>query len=94
MQSGRVVRGGSWNNTTTNCRVAYRNRNKPDNRNNNIGFRPSQYAFKRLLQTPLGQNLLGRPLGRARKEEASSVISRVFRHGAGMPNIQPVWQGW
>ncbi|MBC8331528.1 MAG: SUMF1/EgtB/PvdO family nonheme iron enzyme [Anaerolineae bacterium] len=35
----RVVRGGSWINTNRNARCAYRNRNNPDNRNNNIGFR-------------------------------------------------------
>lgn len=32
-------RGGSWNNSGTNCRSAYRNYNTPDNRNNNIGLR-------------------------------------------------------
>ncbi|MBL7792874.1 MAG: SUMF1/EgtB/PvdO family nonheme iron enzyme [Saprospiraceae bacterium] len=37
--TNRVVRGGSWNNNPENCRVANRNRNNPDNRNNNIGFR-------------------------------------------------------
>ncbi|MFH0909550.1 MAG: SUMF1/EgtB/PvdO family nonheme iron enzyme [bacterium] len=35
----RVLRGGSWNNDATNCRVANRNRNDPTNSNNNIGFR-------------------------------------------------------
>lgn len=35
----RVVRGGSWNNDYHNARAAYRNRNNPDNRNNNVGFR-------------------------------------------------------
>jgi hypothetical protein len=35
----RVVRGGSWNNNQDNARAAYRNRNNPNNRNNNIGFR-------------------------------------------------------
>ncbi|MCB0594791.1 MAG: SUMF1/EgtB/PvdO family nonheme iron enzyme [Phaeodactylibacter sp.] len=35
----RVVRGGSWNENARNCRIAFRNRNEPDNRNNNIGFR-------------------------------------------------------
>jgi hypothetical protein len=35
----KVVRGGSWNNHRDNARCAYRNRNQPDNRNNNIGFR-------------------------------------------------------
>ena len=34
-----MLRGGSWNNNARNCRSAYRNRNEPDNRNNNIGFR-------------------------------------------------------
>ena len=37
--SNRVIRGGSWNNNAENCRVANRNNNNPDNRNNNIGFR-------------------------------------------------------
>jgi hypothetical protein len=31
--------GGSWNNHPRNCRSAYRNRNHPDNRDNNRGFR-------------------------------------------------------
>ena len=35
----RVVRGGSWNNNGRNVRSANRNRNTPDNRNNNLGFR-------------------------------------------------------
>jgi formylglycine-generating enzyme required for sulfatase activity len=39
MGSNRVNRGGSWNNSATNCRVANRNNNNPTNSNNNIGFR-------------------------------------------------------
>jgi len=35
----RVLRGGSFNNNQDNARCADRNRNNPDNRNNNIGFR-------------------------------------------------------
>jgi formylglycine-generating enzyme required for sulfatase activity len=35
----RVLRGGSWNNNPHNVRAASRNRNAPDNRNNNNGFR-------------------------------------------------------
>jgi hypothetical protein len=34
-----VIRGGNWNNNWNNLRVANRNNNNPDNRNNNIGFR-------------------------------------------------------
>ncbi|MBU3917118.1 SUMF1/EgtB/PvdO family nonheme iron enzyme [bacterium] len=37
--SNRVKRGGSWNNNPRNLRCANRNRNKPGNRNNNLGFR-------------------------------------------------------
>ena len=39
--SNRVLRGGSWNDNARNCRVANRNNNSPDNRNNNTGFRLS-----------------------------------------------------
>jgi Sulfatase-modifying factor enzyme 1 len=38
----RVIRGGSWNNKPRNVRSANRNRNEPDNRNNNLGFRLAQ----------------------------------------------------
>ncbi|HUW94686.1 MAG TPA: hypothetical protein VMW58_02775 [Anaerolineae bacterium] len=34
-----MLRGGAFNNNQRNVRCAYRNRNNPDNRNNNIGFR-------------------------------------------------------
>jgi hypothetical protein len=37
--SNRVLRGGSWNNNASNCRVANRNNNNPSNSNNNNGFR-------------------------------------------------------
>jgi len=38
-RANRVLRGGSWNNTSTNVRAANRNNNTPSNRNNNNGFR-------------------------------------------------------
>jgi formylglycine-generating enzyme required for sulfatase activity len=37
------LRGGSWNNKPDRLRSANRNRNNPDNRNNNIGFRLAHY---------------------------------------------------
>jgi len=42
---GRVLRGGSWNNNQNNARVAGRNRNNPNNSNNNIGFRLVSTTF-------------------------------------------------
>lgn len=39
LRDARALRGGSWNNNTDNLPCAIRNRNNPDNRNNNIGFR-------------------------------------------------------
>ncbi len=37
--SSRVNRGGSWNYSASNCRVAYRNGNSPGYRTYNLGFR-------------------------------------------------------
>jgi retron-type reverse transcriptase len=41
----RVVRGSSWNNNPENLRSANRNRNTPNNRNNNLGFRVGRTLF-------------------------------------------------
>ena len=41
----RVLRGGAFNNNRNNVRCSYRNRNDPNNRNNNIGFRVSLSTF-------------------------------------------------
>jgi len=45
--TNRVLRGGSWNNTSANCRVANRNNNDPTNRNSNNGFRVVLSQLKR-----------------------------------------------
>ena len=37
--SNRVNRGGSWNNSARNARVANRNNDDPGNRNDNLGLR-------------------------------------------------------
>lgn len=51
--SNRVLRGGSWNNTAANCRIANRNNNTPDNRNDNNGFRVALSQHKRRAGSPL-----------------------------------------
>ncbi len=38
-QSGRVRRGGSWNNSPRHCRSAYRHYSSPDSAYDNVGFR-------------------------------------------------------
>ncbi len=43
----RVLRGGSFNNNAENVRCAYRNRNNPNNQNNNFGFRVVVSTFVR-----------------------------------------------
>ncbi|MCI5130665.1 MAG: hypothetical protein D3904_03895 [Candidatus Electrothrix sp. EH2] len=48
--SNRVIRGGSWNNRPRNVRSANRNRNTPDNRNNNLGFRLVLPAHQRSIR--------------------------------------------
>jgi formylglycine-generating enzyme required for sulfatase activity len=51
----RVVRGGSWNNPSDNARCAIRNRNDPDNRNNNnLGFRVVLSIASRFARGPNG----------------------------------------
>jgi hypothetical protein len=37
--TNRVLRGGAWNNSTTNLRCGNRNNNGPSNINTNYGFR-------------------------------------------------------
>jgi hypothetical protein len=56
-----VVRGGSFNNTENNVRAANRNRNDPDNRNDNIGFRVVVSTFFIGPEAPAGSaGLAGR----------------------------------
>ena len=44
----RVIRGGSWNNPVADARAANRNRNTPENRNTNIGFRPASPSHRQI----------------------------------------------
>ena len=44
-----MLRGGSWNNNSANVRAANRNRNEPDNRNDNLGVRLASHGFPPVL---------------------------------------------
>ena len=48
-----MLRGGSWNNNRTNLRSANRNRNTPDNRNNNNGFRLASTTASRAVSSTM-----------------------------------------
>jgi hypothetical protein len=64
MWAGRhSVRGGSWNNNRNNVRCANRNRNIPNNFNDNVGFRVFSHDLT---------NLAGR--SRFRAEARRSLI--------------------
>jgi hypothetical protein len=41
-----VNRGGSFNNAASNARSANRNNNTPENRDNNLGLRPSKATHR------------------------------------------------
>jgi len=58
--SNRVKRGGSWNNSAENVRVANRNRNTPTNTNNNLGFRLC-LARSPMMVSIIGQRIFLRP---------------------------------
>src|SRR3972149_9320013 len=88
----RDKRGGSWNNNHRNVRCANRNRNVPDNFNNNIGFRLVSHDSHRLA----GKARLFCRDGRGPKYQSQRYLSPVpspspFRRGVGgeVPNIAP-----
>jgi hypothetical protein len=76
----RVVRGGSWNNNGRNCRSAYRNRNEPDDRNNNLGFRLSlaQYTVGMGVNDQIVIRFCGQP-------QAKSKVFGMLVMGADAP---------
>jgi len=73
----RVLRGGSWNNNQHNARAAYRNRNNPNNRNNNIGFRVVRVP--RLRPPSRARMRLPRPLRAAAVYERCAASSNARR---------------
>jgi Sulfatase-modifying factor enzyme 1 len=78
-----TLRGGSWNNDSTNARASNRNRNEPDNRNNNIGVRCVGEAGMPL------KGIVPEPAGRQTVRECQVRIrALVLASGLlGAPNI-------
>ena len=87
MASSRVIRGGSWNNNPRNCRPANRNRNTPENRNNNLGFRvaaalPARWIPRRT--GPAARLTRSRRLsGRANDDSSRPVLVAIAKARGG-----------
>lgn len=70
--TAHVVRGGSWNNNGRNVRSAIRNRNTPDNRNNNLGFR---LALAQQAMIDLNDPIIILPCHNASKQQDHRYVS-------------------
>lgn len=72
----RVLRGGGWNNQPDNARSAIRNRNTPDNRNNNTGFRLARTLHARASAFKEPDVGSGRVQGQGYKRKGSARLDR------------------
>ena len=82
--SGRVLRGGAWNNNPRNCRSTYRNNDDPDERNDNIGFRVVSLSFGLALPVRRSSSVPGVPAF----TDAGSVVSEVLARFLG--EVEPM----
>ncbi|MGO8746124.1 MAG: SUMF1/EgtB/PvdO family nonheme iron enzyme [Thermoguttaceae bacterium] len=91
----RVLRGGSWNNRPNNDRSANRNRNTPDNRNNNTGFRVASTAIRARPEPGHDRNrsIYGsrRARRRAVHDRRSGVGGAAMRHRPNDKAARRVW---
>ncbi|MBT3380833.1 MAG: SUMF1/EgtB/PvdO family nonheme iron enzyme [Lentisphaerae bacterium] len=76
--SNRVKRGGSWNNQPENCRVANRNRNRPENTNSNLGFRVCLAHSSMMAETIVGHRVFLLPVS-----TGTNTAARRVRHPGG-----------
>jgi len=82
MGSNRVIRGGSWNNDARNCRSAYRNRNWPENRNQNLGFRLARSSADGVDSLPDGTGRFPMPPRAAETRPGPSCVTSRKRSAA------------
>jgi formylglycine-generating enzyme required for sulfatase activity len=78
----RVARGGSWVDYRHAARCAYRNRNHPNNRNNNVGFRVV-CAVSHVLPPSLARALAARAGGIPRQDTLAAQDAR-FQQCVGL----------
>ncbi len=87
----RVLRGGSWNNNQNNARCADRNRNNPNNSNNNVGFRLVSHAFRLPGRQCHGSN---EDAGRGHKERRRDLSLADTRHVGCRANTEAPCRLW
>jgi len=90
--SGRVLRGGAWNNNPRNCRSAYRNNNDPDERNDNIGFRVVSLSFGLALPLRGSSSVPGIPAFTDARSVATEVLALLLSCRAGVPATESTSQ--
>jgi hypothetical protein len=86
----RVNRGGSWNNDARNVRVAYRNANHPDNRNNDLGFRlarAQEHAGGRVPDPPRHLSA-GNPVRGEQQADTVVLVARARVRGGAPPGAK------
>lgn len=81
----REVLGGTWNNNGQNCRAANRNRNEPDERNHNIGFRLAPAQKQETPPLTRRSSRLRRPHGPWQKPKATRCVSRPCSSASESP---------
>ncbi len=91
--SSRVIRGGRWNDHPRNGRPANRNRNEPEDRNNNLGFRVDAARPERWIPRrtgPAARPTRSRPSrpGRANDDPSRPVPVAIAKaRGGTIPGI-------
>ncbi|MCX5645977.1 MAG: SUMF1/EgtB/PvdO family nonheme iron enzyme [Phycisphaerae bacterium] len=90
--SGRVLRGGAWNNNPRNCRSAYRNNNDPDERNDNIGFRVVSVSFGLALPLRRLSSVPGIPAFTDAGSVVPEVLALLLSCRAGVPATESTSQ--
>ena len=89
----RVLRGGSWSNYPQYLRTSNRNRNQPDNRNNNIGFRCARDVERKSLRFRWREPRRSRSPGECRSllpDHAPDARSRLCSGVEQKPRPGPV----
>ncbi|WP_243695645.1 formylglycine-generating enzyme family protein [Marichromatium gracile] len=83
----RVIRGGGWSSAARFCRSAYRDRDRPDDRSSNLGFRCARVQVRE-SGTPEAERVeLARPGPRSGSGRGEMAPSRAAGQGHVKPQL-------